>query len=380
MEIGLLGHGVVGSGVTKIINEQQINNLNIKKILVKDETEIQGNNFVLQADEILDDEDIDIVVECMGGIEPAYSYVKKALSNKKHVITSNKKMFAAKAIELLTIAKENNVSFKYEASCGGGIPWMSSLDRIKRIDEVKQFQGIFNGTTNYILSRMTNEAISFEEVLKEAQKLGYAERDPSDDIDGYDVRSKVLLSCLKAFDIVVNQENIITFGIRHISEKDIDYAKSVNCTIKLIGKGIHTNNKVIAYVMPTLLKNNSPLANIQLNFNAIESYSTTLGKACFIGQGAGSLPTAHAVVQDLIDITLGQDLSIGEVTSGVIDNSQQENSYYIRSTDLTPFLTIIEKQIAEDVIITKPTSLIEVDKLIKQSKDAQLFVGEIAND
>ncbi len=380
MNIGLLGHGIVGSGVTKIINDQHLNNLTVKKILVKDASEITGDNFVLEADEILLDEDIDIVVECMGGIEPAYSYVKKALLNKKHVVTSNKKMFANKASELLAIAKENNVAFKYEASCGGGIPWMCSLDRIKRIDEVNSFEGIFNGTTNYILSKMTSEAIDFSEALKQAQELGYAERDPSDDIDGNDVSSKVLLSCLKGFDVVIPQDDIITRGIRHIALADIESANSLNRTIKLIGKGKYINNKVVAYVMPTLVKSDSVLANISLNYNAIECDSTTLGKTCYIGQGAGSLPTAHAVVQDLIDITKGQDVVIEEVSPTMIDNSQYESCYYIRSTDLSSFTSIMDKQLTNEAILTKQVSLLEVEELVKQSKDEQLFIAEVPND
>ena len=161
----------------------------------------------------------------MGGLEPAHTFVKQALENGKHVVTSNKKMLATYCRELFDTARENGVTVHYEASCGGGIPWMASLDRTRRVDDIISFRGIFNGTTNYILDKMTQEQASFDAKLKEAQKLGYAEQDPTDDIDGLDVRYKVNLSCVKAFDFLPENENIITYGIRNIKECDLQYCQ-----------------------------------------------------------------------------------------------------------------------------------------------------------
>ena len=200
MKIGLLGHGVVGKGVSRICDASEI--LQIKRILVKDDWELTDPRCTQNVQEILDDPEIDVVVECMGGIEPARSFLMKALQNGKHIVTSNKKMLANCSKELFAEAKKNNVSIHYEATCGGGIPWMASLERILRIDPIDSFRGIFNGTTNYILSRMDEESLEFEPLLKEAQKLGYAEQNPSDDIDGMDVRYKVALSCMKAFKVM----------------------------------------------------------------------------------------------------------------------------------------------------------------------------------
>ena len=196
MKIGLLGHGVVGGGVRKIIDEGatwEVRELEVVRILVKDEVEMTDPRTTMDPDDILNDPQIEVVAECMGGLEPAHTLAKKALQKGKHVVTSNKKMLATYCEDLFETARQNGVTVHYEASCGGGIPWMASLDRTRRVDDIDSFRGIFNGTTNYILSRMYSEGTDFAQMLKEAQKLGYAERDPSDDIDGHDVKYKVVL-------------------------------------------------------------------------------------------------------------------------------------------------------------------------------------------
>lgn len=380
MKIGLLGHGVVGSGVRKIIDDsltEETKQLEVVRILVKDESEITDpSRMTTVADEVLNDPEIDVIVECMGGIEPARSFAMQAMRNGKHFVTSNKKMLASCLEELFDCAKGNNVTLHYEASCGGGIPWMANLDRTRRIDSIASFRGIFNGTTNYILSNMFSEGKDFEEMLKNAQQLGYAEKDPTDDIDGYDVRYKVALSCVKAFDKCVKPEDISMYGIRHITTCDINYAKENGYVIKMIGKGKADGETLQANVMPVFVKKDDVFASIPLNFNAIESDSETLGKAVYIGQGAGSLPTAHAVVQDIIDILKNENSTIPLVEESSVDSSYA-GVFYIRSNDVSVFENVVNQKVSDEVIITKKLSLNELNDLIGKSSDDSLFVGEI---
>lgn len=378
MKVGLLGHGVVGSGVRKIIDANETNDtkqIEVLKILVKNESEITDARMTTDASSILCDSEIDVVVECMGGIEPAHTYAIEAMKHGKHFVTSNKKMFASCIQDLHACAEEKHVSLHYEASCGGGIPWMANLERCERIDEIASFRGIFNGTTNYILNRMFLEKKNFDEMLKEAQKLGYAEKDPTDDIDGYDVRFKVALSCLKAFGAYVKPEDIPMFGIRYIDSVDLDYCREHGYVLKMIGKGSVLETGIQASVMPTFLKQEDVFSSIPLNFNAIESDSKTLGKAVYIGQGAGSLPTAHAVVQDIIDILHEESMEL-HMEEKQISNTDVKGIYYIRSTELSSFEDVISEEL-QGACITKEISLNELLKRISSSHDQTIFVAEV---
>lgn len=380
MKVGLLGHGVVGGGVRKIIDDGltwEVRELEVKKILVRDASECIDPRTTLNADEILNDPEIDVIVECMGGLEPAHTYVRKALENGKYVVTSNKKMLATYCSELFDAARKNNVTVHYEAACGGGIPWMASLDRTRRVDDIISFRGIFNGTTNYILERMSREHSSFAEKLQEAQKLGYAEQDPSDDIDGHDVRYKVSLSCVKAFDTLQNIEDIAVFGIRNIREEDLAWCARNNLACKLLGSGEYYGDCISAYVMPVFLDNEDVFADIPLNFNAIESNSLTLGRAMFVGQGAGSLPTAHAVVQNIIDIVKNQDPEINDKHPVPVDNSRHEGCYYIRTADPSAFAGIKAEDISDTALLSRKVSLQEIVRLANQAEDNTLFIAEV---
>ena len=380
MKIGLLGHGVVGSGVRKIIDDAATpytKDLQVTRILVKDEWEMTDARMTMNADDILDDPEIDIVAECMGGIEPARTFLMKALRSGKHVVTSNKKMLAASAAELFEEAQKQGKTVRYEASCGGGIPWMSNLCRTRRVDAVTSFRGIFNGTTNYILSRMSDEKKSFAEMLKEAQELGYAERDPSDDIDGYDVRYKVMLSCMRAFGTIISAEDIPTFGIRNVTEEDLAWADANGYVCKLTGSAEDRNDCISACVMPSFVKKTDSFANIRLNFNAIESRSGTLGSCIYVGQGAGSLPTAHAVVQDLIDIQTGQDGACDDLMRTHAVNSDHKGVYYIRTAKMTVFNEVIAERVSPNAFITGTVSLNEITALVKAADDSSLFIAEV---
>ena len=383
MKIGLLGHGTVGSGVRKIIDEKntkEVSQLEISKILVRYEKDITDQRMTVDIHDIVEDPDIDVVVECIGGDEPAFSYVQAALFNGKHVVTSNKKMLVNHLGELLETARTRGVSLKYEAACGGGIPWMSNLDRTKRIDDIESFRGIFNGTTNYILSKMSDEGSEFALALKEAQDCGYAEFDPSDDIDGMDTAYKVVLSSCKGFGILANIQDIDIYGIRHISAKDIAYACKHGYVCKLIGLGVKSDRSVSGTVIPTFITKQNIFATIPANFNAIESDSKTLGKMTYVGQGAGSYPTAHAVVQDLIDLVLHQDTEVSFGVSVCVDNKSRVSSFYVRSVNLNRMEEVIEERIDEDTCITKRMSFVELASVMKTLEDDAVFVAEVMHD
>lgn len=383
MKIGLLGHGTVGSGVRKIIDEKntkEVLQLEISRILVRYEKDITDERMTVDIHDIVEDPDIDVVVECIGGDEPAFSYVQAALFNGKHVVTSNKKMLVNHLGELLETARTRGVSLKYEAACGGGIPWMSNLDRTKRIDDIESFRGIFNGTTNYILSKMSDEGSEFAVALKEAQDCGYAEFDPSDDIDGMDTAYKVVLSSCKGFGVLTSIQDIDIYGIRYISARDIAYACTHDYVCKLIGTGIKSNDSVSATVIPTFIPKENLFATIPANFNAIESDSRTLGKMTYVGQGAGSYPTAHAVVQDLIDLLYKQDIAVLREESIHVDNTSRVSSFYVRSINLDDIQDIIEERIDEDTCITKKMSFVELASLIGKLEDGAVFVAEAMHD
>ena len=383
MKIGLLGHGTVGSGVRKIVDEKntkEISQLEISKILVRYEKDITDKRMTVDIYDIVDDPAIDVVVECIGGDEPAFSYVKAALFNGKHVVTSNKKMLVNHLEELLELARTRGVSLKYEAACGGGIPWMSNLDRTKRIDDIESFRGIFNGTTNYILSKMSDEGSEFAVALKEAQDCGYAEFDPSDDIDGMDTAYKVVLSSCKGFGVLANIQDLDIYGIRHISAKDIAYACKHGYVCKLIGSGVKSESSVSGTVIPTFIPKQNIFATIPANFNAIESDSKTLGKMTYVGQGAGSYPTAHAVVQDLIDLVLHQDIEVSSGVSVYVDNKIRVSSFYVRSINLNRIEEVIEERIDEDTCITKRMSFVELASVMKTLEDDAVFVAEVMHD
>lgn len=374
MKIGILGHGVVGSGVSKIIESNNYEDIQICSILVKNESEILDDRFTLNIDDILNNKEIDTVIECMGGDEPAHSFVRKALENGKNVISANKKMLA-NHLDLFDIANKNNVKLLIEASSGGGIPWLINLRRIKRSDEISEIKGIINGTTNYLLSRLFNEDIDFDEVLKDAQKLGYAEKDPTDDIKGYDVKYKLCLSSYEAFDLLIDHNSIPTYGIDTINKQDINYAKENGYVIKLIASASYKGNKLQAIVMPRFIKKDDIFASVNSNFNIVMSNSNYLGKAYFIGQGAGSLPTGQAIVQDVLDLKDNNYLNEKRDIRRIDNDINIESKYYIRG-NIDKLGKYIDKKINDNTIITKKCLYSDIKDLI----DENMFIGEIDDD
>lgn len=310
INIAILGYGTVGSGVFEVItknkdivNKKAGEEINIKYVLDLREFPGMPVEKVLthNIDDILDDESVKVVVEVMGGVEPAYTFVKSALLKGKSVATSNKALVAAHGPELIQIARDKNVNFFFEASVGGGIPIIRPLNGCLTADKILEITGILNGTTNFILTKMSKKGRNFEDVLKKAQELGYAEKDPTADIEGHDACRKIAILSSLAFGKTANFEKIHTEGITKITKRDFEYAKELDCEIKLVGTSKRLENGISAMVAPIMLKKNHPLSTVDGVFNAIFVKGNMLGDTMYYGSGAGSLPTASAVVSDVID-------------------------------------------------------------------------------
>ena len=311
INIAVLGYGTVGSGVVEVINTNHDsinakagNEINIKYVL--DLRDFPGDpiqeKIVHDFDVILNDPEITIIAEVMGGLEPAYTFVKKALESGKSVCTSNKELVAQHGLELLNIAREKNINFLFEASCGGGIPIIRPLNSSLTADEIDEITGILNGTTNYILSEMQEKGSDFDVVLKEAQDKGYAERNPEADVEGGDACRKIAILSSLAFGRHVNYKEIYTEGITNISATDIKYVKAMGGSIKLLATSKKTKDGFYAMVSPVIITPQSPLYSVNGVFNAIFVHGNVLGDAMFYGSGAGKLPTASAVVADIVDM------------------------------------------------------------------------------
>lgn len=310
--IAILGYGTVGSGVLEVLrrNAASIERRAGQPVTVKYICDIRDFSshpdaalFVNNIDVILSDPEVTAVVETIGGLKPAYFYVKSALESGRHVVTSNKELVATHGYELLQLAKANGVSYLFEASVGGGIPILRPLTNCLAANEVEQITGILNGTTNYILTRMIKAGLTFEQALKEAQDNGYAEKDPTADVDGHDACRKICILSALACGQHVYPQQVPTQGIREVTLADVAYADSCGYKIKLLGRCLREpEGKVCAFVAPHLVSCENPLAGVEDVFNAIAVTGNAVGDVMFYGRGAGKLPTASAVVADVIDI------------------------------------------------------------------------------
>ncbi len=311
VNIAVMGYGVVGSGVVEVIykNRESILKkcgkiIDVKYILdLKDfPNSPYQEKFVKDFNVILNDDDISVVVEVMGGIEPAFTFVDACLKRGKSVVSSNKELVAAKGAQLLKTARQNNVNFFFEASVGGGIPIIRPLHQCLAANQIYEIAGILNGTTNFILTKMIKEGMSFDSALKLAQELGYAERNPSADVDGHDACRKICILASLAFGSHVYPQNVHTEGITAITLEDVAYAEDWGGVIKLIGRANKTEDgKLQVMVSPAFIQNDSQLANVNDVFNGILVRGDTTGDVVFYGKGAGKLPTASAVVADVIE-------------------------------------------------------------------------------
>lgn len=311
VSVAIMGHGVVGSGVAEILltHKQKLfaslgEEIYIKKVLDLREFPDSpiADRFTKNFEDIINDLEIRIVVEVMGGLNPAYDFVKRCLKAGKSVVTSNKELVAAHGAELLSIAKEQNVNFLFEASVGGGIPIIRPMSQCLVANIVYEIAGILNGTTNFILTKMIEEGMQFEDALKLAQDLGFAERNPAADIEGHDACRKICILASLAYGKHVYPDSVHTEGITKITLDDVKYAAAYDCVIKLIGKVKKLDNgKIDIIVAPMFVPNKSQLANIDNEFNGIMVRGDCTGDVVFYGKGAGKLPTASAVVADIVD-------------------------------------------------------------------------------
>lgn len=310
MKVALLGYGTVGSGVVEVIqsNKDSIAKragepIELKYVLdLRDFPGDPVNEMIVHDfNTILEDDEVEIVAEAMGGINPAYGFAKAVLEKGKSYVTSNKELVALHGGELLEIARKNNVNFLFEASVGGGIPIIRPLNQSITADEIYEITGILNGTTNFILTKMKDDGRTFEDVLKEAQELGYAEKNPAADVEGYDACRKIAILASLAFGEHVSFEDIPTEGITGITKEDMIYAEKMDCVIKLLGTCQKQDDNVFARVAPMLISKNHPLAMVNNVFNAIFVKGNMVGDVMFYGKGAGKLPTASAVVADIVD-------------------------------------------------------------------------------
>lgn len=310
INVAILGYGTVGSGVYEviktnntIINKKAGQEVNIKYVL--DLRDFPGDPvedvLVHDYDTILNDDEVEVIAEVMGGVEPAYTFVKSALMKGKSVCTSNKELVAKHGPELIEIAREHGRNFFFEASCGGGIPIIRPLIECITADDVQEIVGILNGTTNYILTKMSREGLAFDTVLKEAQDLGYAERNPAADIEGFDACRKIAILASVVYGKNVDFEDVYTEGITKITDVDFKYANKIGYSVKLFGKAKKVDGKFYAYVAPVMINQEHPLFSVNDVFNGIMVKGNVLGDVMFYGSGAGKLPTASAVVSDMVD-------------------------------------------------------------------------------
>lgn len=322
ISIGLLGLGTVGSGVVKIIENHQDKLMHqvgcpvrIKKVLIQSmekhrDVDIEASMLTTNADDILQDSEIDVVIEVMGGVEKTREYLLTALKAKKHVVTANKDLMALYGPELLTAASENGCDLFYEASVAGGIPILRGLVDGLASDRITKLMGIVNGTTNFILTKMTKDGSAYEEVLKEAQRLGFAESDPTSDVEGLDAARKMTILATLGFSMKIDLDDVMVQGITGITEEDLEYGKQLGYTMKLIGMAHRVEDKVEVSVQPTFLVESHPLANVHNEYNAVYVHGEAVGETMFYGPGAGSLPTATAIVSDLVGVMKNMRLGV----------------------------------------------------------------------
>lgn len=336
MNIALLGFGVVGSGVYEWCLGRE--DLHVRRVLVRSEKPQIADIATHDFEDILHDESIDIVAEVMGGLHPAYEYVTAALKAGKHVVTANKALIAAYYQELTELAKAQGKALLCTAAVGGGIPWLVNLARCKKLDTICRVGGIMNGTSNFIMDAMHKAPVSFPAILKQAQELGYAEADPSADIDGDDIRRKLCISANIAFDAALEETAIPTFGIRTVTAADIAAFQSHGFACKLLARAESTDSGVCAYVEPTLVDAGDLEAAVPANFNLITYEAEQLGRQSFYGQGAGRFPTAENVVQDCLTVLSGKRGFYTDRAVPMFLTSGEAHPYYVRTSAPDTFL------------------------------------------
>lgn len=400
INIGLLGLGTVGTGVIEILEKRhsEIESLvgkeiKIKKILVKNKNKKrdidEGYIIATHFEEILKDDDISIVIEVTGDLEQSYEYIKLALNEGKHVVTANKAVVSKHFEELSGLADEKRVSFLYESSVGGGIPILKPLKEEVILNRITDVQGILNGTCNYILTRMFNEGLDYGEVLMKAQELGYAEADPTADVEGHDTLRKLRILGTLALQGKIEEEEIMFEGISKITAFDVRQIKLMKSTVKLIGEVRELEDGYIAVVLPTIIKGDSYFANVNMAYNSVSFSGDSVGELKFYGSGAGKLPTGDAVLRDVLDIALGNNIIKSPLGSRELKNNNLEfkEQYYLRVSKSGEEIFKAMEGISKEVLSTKDniaiiTKEIEMNKVLHllssmDIKDEEYFIARI---
>ncbi len=378
MRIGLLGFGTVGGGVYEFVRERS--DMEIAYVLSRRPRPELDCVVTSEFAQILSDPTVDTIIEAIGGLYPAYEYITAALRTGKHVVTANKLLIAAHYRELVQLAAEHGVALRCSASVGGGIPWLPNLEKTLEQEPIIRISGIMNGTTNYILDHMHTDGGTFTDALQQAQALGYAEADPSADINGGDIRRKLVISANIAFGCVTDESEVDVFGIESLRDVDISAFRRMRRVCKLIASGRKLPNGIAAYIEPALFLPSVHEAAVPENFNLISLTGTHIGKQSFYGQGAGRYPTAYNVLQDCVDIRNGLTRFYTKQMQPVhVDNSSILRQYYVRTNGIDAWLQSHIDKILDCGIITKAVSVAEIHAWAKKRKetDGSCFIASL---
>lgn len=372
MDIAILGLGTIGSGVYDLLQDNP--DICVKRIL-----DIRKWMDIMTTDinDIVNDPSIEVVVETMGGLHPAYEFASACLNAGKSYITANKFLVSEYASELKQAADKNGAAFLFSAACGGGIPYLSNLSKVRAVEPVSKVGGIFNGTTNYILDNIFTRGETYDSALKKAQELGYAERDPSADVDGLDTQRKLVLACAVAEGSLVKPADIPTFGIRNISKPDIDYAVSHAGVIRLTANADLNGSEPRAYVCPSLCSLSSIESSIHLNVNFCRYEGERIGQFTFSGQGAGKYPTANNIIRDIYCVMKGEKAMLPDVIRESAVNRDCCRRFYIRTNEPEKFESIagsVTRIADQSCIETEPVSIGTVSDIIKESPDTFVMI------
>ena len=350
LKIGLFGFGCVGQGIFDLLQQSKVVNAEIVKIGIKNtnkQRSIDTKNFTGDAAEILYDASIDVIIELIDDADAAYNIVTTAMREGKAVISANKKLIANHLEELLALQKEFNVSFLYEASVCGSIPIIRNLEEYYNTDYLSRVETICNGTTNYILTKTADEGLTYNRALKQAQDLGFAESDPTLDVQGFDAKFKSIILALHAFGVILQPEAVLNYGIHHLNLADTTFAKEHNYKIKLLGKIYRQDNEVIAYVAPHFIDSNHEFYNVNNEFNAVQVAAQFAEKQTFIGKGAGSHPTASAVLSDLAALRYDYNYEYKNIGQALEYNPKSLHKVYFRYTNVSDLIGLNFSTITE---------------------------------
>ncbi|MBQ8862267.1 MAG: homoserine dehydrogenase [Clostridia bacterium] len=383
MKIAILGFGIVGSGTYEVLANGN-SGVEVKRILDIKKVDAVADKLTTNFEDIINDKEIETVVETMGGVHPTFEYVSAAMKAGKNVVSSNKMLVAAYYEELVSLAKENGVEFRFTASSGGAIPWLSNVIRRTATERIMKLQAIINGTTNFILDAMQTRGADFAEVLAEAQNLGYAERDPSSDIDGEDVKFKCSITSSCAFGVHVPHEDIKVLSLRTIQKSDMEYAAKMGMTVRYMTFASRkADGTVSAYVEPSFIPANSLEASVHLNNNMASLFGEYSGRLSFYGQGAGKYPTGASVAADIIEIAMGTGFVVSCGGKATVDNSAEMHRYFVRTAEKCASLTAVAETCEEKdgafYAVTREISVADVHKLAAELKaaDASSFIAGI---